>query len=209
MGLQLPIIFLCPHAYCQKAWPSHAGGLTITRNLGAWSQVANMLYIDSPAGVGLSVAAHSEDTVTNDTQTATDTSAFLRKWFRKYEAFQKHNFFISGVYIFAIVRVHVCKKALHQAVAAHSHDHATCILRGVLRRCVRSHPGGGSAEGQCTWRITPHQLAGNSARSRSCHCVCIRHTTSHPVLAVGKKLALHYWCTAGVYCGQRCHGPRD
>ena len=74
-----------------------AGGLNITKNIGAWSQVANMLYIESPAGVGLSVAAHSEDLVTNDTQTAMDTNIFLRKWFRKYEVFQKHVFYISGL----------------------------------------------------------------------------------------------------------------
>ena len=80
------------------AWLHLAGGLNISRNIGAWSQVANMLYIDSPAGVGLSVAAHSADMVTNDTQTATDTNIFLRKWFRKHEAFQKHEVYISGTW---------------------------------------------------------------------------------------------------------------
>ena len=107
-----------------------AGGLVITRNIGAWSQVANMLYIDSPAGVGLSVAAHSEDTVTNDTQTATDTNTFLRKWFRKYDAFQKHEFFISGV----------CA-CLHWMCSVSAKEHCIKLVQPTLMTVQCAFPG--------------------------------------------------------------------
>ena len=71
-------------------------GLSITRNVGAWSQVANMLYLDSPAGVGLSYSATLEDYTTNDTHTAHDSNIFLRKFFQEFEEFAKLPFYISG-----------------------------------------------------------------------------------------------------------------
>lgn len=75
-----------------------AGGLSITRNsAGAWSQVASMLYLDSPAGVGLSYSEAAEDYTTNDTHTARDTNTFLRKWLSKHAAFAKLPFYISGM----------------------------------------------------------------------------------------------------------------
>ena len=55
-----------------------------------------MLYLDSPSGVGLSYSETEEDYVTNDTHTAHDSNIFLREFFRQYEAFAKHPFYISG-----------------------------------------------------------------------------------------------------------------
>ncbi len=74
----------------------HVGGINISRNIGAWSQAANMLYLDSPSGVGLSYSETEEDYVTNDTHTAHDSNIFLHEFFREYETFAKHPFYISG-----------------------------------------------------------------------------------------------------------------
>jgi hypothetical protein len=60
------------------------------------SQVASMLYVDSPAGVGLSYSETKEDYDTNDTQTAHDLNVFLRTFFYKYEEFSKLDFYITG-----------------------------------------------------------------------------------------------------------------
>lgn len=79
-----------------KWWHVPAGGLDISRNVGAWSSVANMLYLDSPAGVGLSYSGTAEDYTTNDTRTAQDSAVFLHRWFQEYEAFAKLPFYISG-----------------------------------------------------------------------------------------------------------------
>ncbi|BDA42112.1 Serine carboxypeptidase 1 [Coccomyxa sp. Obi] len=71
-------------------------GLNIYRNIGAWSQQANMLYLDSPAGVGLSYSASPADYTTNDTHTAHDSNIFLRKFFEEFAEFAKLPFYISG-----------------------------------------------------------------------------------------------------------------
>lgn len=42
-------------------------------------QVSNIIYLDSPVGVGLSYSKNQSDYVTGDLQTATDTHAFLLK----------------------------------------------------------------------------------------------------------------------------------
>ncbi len=59
-------------------------------------QEASMLYVDSPAGVGLSYSGTKEDYRTNDTHTAQDLNAFLRAFFTRYDAFSKLDFYISG-----------------------------------------------------------------------------------------------------------------
>jgi hypothetical protein len=72
-------------------------GLDITQNIGAWSKVANVLYLDSPSGVGLSYSSEAQDYVTNDTATARDGNVFLRKFFDLYPDFVSHDFYISGM----------------------------------------------------------------------------------------------------------------
>ncbi len=55
-----------------------------------------MLYVDSPAGVGMSYSETPRDYHTNDTQTAKDMNAFLRRWFTKYSEFQGSDFYVAG-----------------------------------------------------------------------------------------------------------------
>jgi carboxypeptidase C (cathepsin A) len=46
-------------------------------------QVANMIYLDSPAGVGLSYSTKRSDYITGDDETARDADAFLRMFFKQ------------------------------------------------------------------------------------------------------------------------------
>lgn len=55
-----------------------------------------MLYLDSPAGVGLSYSASPADYTTNDTHTAHDSDIFIRKFFEEFEEFANLPFYISG-----------------------------------------------------------------------------------------------------------------
>ncbi|XP_022758789.1 serine carboxypeptidase-like 20 isoform X3 [Durio zibethinus] len=65
-------------------------------NLYSWSKVSNIIYLDSPVGVGLSYSKNRSDYVTGDVQTAIDTHAFLLKWFELYPEFLSNPFFIAG-----------------------------------------------------------------------------------------------------------------
>ncbi|XP_062080025.1 serine carboxypeptidase 1-like [Humulus lupulus] len=62
----------------------------------SWSKVSNIIYLDSPAGVGLSYSKNSSDYITGDKKTALDSHIFLLKWFELYPEYQKNPFFIAG-----------------------------------------------------------------------------------------------------------------
>ncbi|XVF32063.1 hypothetical protein REPUB_Repub17cG0049700 [Reevesia pubescens] len=62
----------------------------------SWSKVSNVIYLDSPVGVGLSYSKNRTDYVTGDLRTATDTHAFLLKWFELYPEFLSNSLFIAG-----------------------------------------------------------------------------------------------------------------
>ncbi|XAR58787.1 Carboxypeptidase C [Bertholletia excelsa] len=62
----------------------------------SWSKVSNILYLDSPSGVGLSYSGNVTDYTTGDLKTASDTHNFLLKWFKLYPEFLYNPFYISG-----------------------------------------------------------------------------------------------------------------
>ncbi|KAL5566721.1 hypothetical protein UlMin_029885 [Ulmus minor] len=69
---------------------------TLHLNPYSWSKVSNIIYLDSPAGVGFSYAKDPTKYTTGDLQTASDTHTFLIKWFEKFPEFLQNPFFISG-----------------------------------------------------------------------------------------------------------------
>ncbi|PAN37637.1 hypothetical protein PAHAL_7G099800 [Panicum hallii] len=62
----------------------------------SWSKVSNIMYLDSPAGVGMSYSLNKSDYTTGDLKTAADAHTFLLKWFELYPEFQSNPFYISG-----------------------------------------------------------------------------------------------------------------
>jgi len=58
--------------------------------------VANVIYLDSPAGVGLSYSDTRSDYKTNDTHTAADADVFLRRFFERYPEFLRNELYIAG-----------------------------------------------------------------------------------------------------------------
>lgn len=62
----------------------------------SWSKVSNIIYLDSPAGVGFSYSKNQTDYITGDLKTASDTHTFLLKWFQLYPEFLPNPFFIAG-----------------------------------------------------------------------------------------------------------------
>ncbi|KAL5057688.1 hypothetical protein RYX36_029292 [Vicia faba] len=62
----------------------------------SWSKVSNIIYLDSPAGVGFSYSKNESDYATGDEQTALDTHVFLLKWFELYPEFLANPLFLAG-----------------------------------------------------------------------------------------------------------------
>ncbi|KAK6942332.1 Peptidase S10, serine carboxypeptidase [Dillenia turbinata] len=72
-------------------------GKTLYLNPYSWNQVANILFLDSPVGVGFSYSNTSSDLLTNgDIRTAQDSLAFLLKWFERFPQYKGRDFFITG-----------------------------------------------------------------------------------------------------------------
>jgi len=68
----------------------------LTLNPNSWNMVANMIYLDSPAGVGLSYSTNTDDYNTDDKITAHDSSNFLQYFFSQFPEFNSNDFYIAG-----------------------------------------------------------------------------------------------------------------
>ncbi|KAL6494733.1 hypothetical protein OROGR_031533 [Orobanche gracilis] len=71
-------------------------GKTLSYNKYAWNNVANVLFLESPAGVGFSYSNRSSDYVTGDRQTAKDSYTFLLNWLERFPEYKTRDFFITG-----------------------------------------------------------------------------------------------------------------
>ncbi|KAF7804001.1 Serine carboxypeptidase-like 45 [Senna tora] len=69
----------------------------LLKNEYSWNKEANMLYLESPAGVGFSYSANESfyEFVTDDI-TARDNLVFLHRWFTRFPQYKKNDFFITG-----------------------------------------------------------------------------------------------------------------
>ncbi|XP_074329228.1 serine carboxypeptidase-like 32 isoform X3 [Apium graveolens] len=63
----------------------------------SWTREANMLFLESPVGVGFSYSNTSSDyRKLGDDFTANDAYAFLQKWFLKFPSYRKRILYIAG-----------------------------------------------------------------------------------------------------------------
>ena len=70
-------------------------GDNLTENPHSWHRVSNLLFFESPAGVGYSINNNS-NYVHNDMTTAFDSLNALVDFFAKYPEYQNNHFFIAG-----------------------------------------------------------------------------------------------------------------
>jgi len=69
----------------------------LTNNFYTWNQKANIIYIESPCGVGFSYGTNlPSDYKTNDNITAVDNYMFLQGFFDIYNDFASNDFWITG-----------------------------------------------------------------------------------------------------------------
>ncbi|KQK07419.1 serine carboxypeptidase 2 [Brachypodium distachyon] len=72
-------------------------GANLVLNQYRWNKVANILFLDSPAGVGFSYTNTSSDLYTSgDNRTAHDSYTFLANWFEKFPHYKYRDFYIAG-----------------------------------------------------------------------------------------------------------------
>ncbi|KAI8562537.1 hypothetical protein RHMOL_Rhmol03G0043500 [Rhododendron molle] len=83
-------------AFCEHG-PFKPSGQNLVKNDYSWNKEANMLYLESPAGVGFSYSANkSYYARVDDDMTARDNLVFLENWFNKFPDYKNRDFFITG-----------------------------------------------------------------------------------------------------------------
>ncbi|XP_054807712.1 serine carboxypeptidase 24-like isoform X1 [Prosopis cineraria] len=72
-------------------------GSSLYLNTYSWNREANILFLESPAGVGFSYTNTSSDLKTSgDERTAQDALNFLVRWMSRFPQYQYRDFYISG-----------------------------------------------------------------------------------------------------------------
>ncbi|GAV83863.1 Peptidase_S10 domain-containing protein [Cephalotus follicularis] len=72
-------------------------GHTLNFNPHSWNKEANMLFLESPVGVGFSYSNTTSDySKLGDNFTANDAYNFMHKWFVKFPLYKNRNFYIAG-----------------------------------------------------------------------------------------------------------------
>ncbi|XVF69334.1 hypothetical protein PTKIN_Ptkin11bG0072200 [Pterospermum kingtungense] len=75
----------------------NSDGKTLFRNKYAWNNVANVIFLESPAGVGFSYSNTSSDyDHTGDKSTAADAYTFLVNWLERFPQYKTRDFYITG-----------------------------------------------------------------------------------------------------------------
>ncbi|CAE5980325.1 unnamed protein product [Arabidopsis arenosa] len=71
-------------------------GRGLRLNSMSWNKASNLLFVESPAGVGWSYSNRSSDYNTGDKSTANDMFVFLLKWFNKFPELKSRGLFLTG-----------------------------------------------------------------------------------------------------------------
>ncbi|KAM0860001.1 hypothetical protein ACQ4PT_046819 [Festuca glaucescens] len=72
-------------------------GKTLYLNPYSWNHVANVLFLESPAGVGYSYSNTTADySSSGDSRTAEDTYVFLANWMERFPEYKGREFYITG-----------------------------------------------------------------------------------------------------------------
>ncbi|KAL0337758.1 UNVERIFIED_CONTAM: Serine carboxypeptidase II-2 [Sesamum calycinum] len=87
------------YGLAEEIGPFHVekDGKTLYLNPYSWNKVANILFLDSPVGVGFSYSNTSSDSLNNgDKRTAADNLEFLLQWFERFPQYRGSDFYITG-----------------------------------------------------------------------------------------------------------------
>ncbi|WOL14246.1 serine carboxypeptidase-like 42 [Canna indica] len=71
-------------------------GRGLRRNKYSWNKVSNLLFVESPAGVGWSYSNTTSDYTCGDKSTAKDMYTFLLRWYEKFPELRSRDLFLTG-----------------------------------------------------------------------------------------------------------------
>lgn len=71
-------------------------GRGLVRNPKSWNKVSNLLFVESPAGVGWSYSNTTSDYNAGDASTANDMHVFLMNWYEKFSELKSNDLFLTG-----------------------------------------------------------------------------------------------------------------
>ncbi|PIA46403.1 hypothetical protein AQUCO_01500145v1, partial [Aquilegia coerulea] len=75
----------------------NSDGKTLYKNDYAWNNVANVIFLESPAGVGFSYSNTSSDyDKSGDIRTANDAYIFLVNWLERFPQYKTRDFYVTG-----------------------------------------------------------------------------------------------------------------
>ena len=85
-----------PYHVVEPVVNTSAGVPTLIQNPNRWNQIANVVFLEAPAGVGFSYADTKNGTVHTDTTTAEDNFAAVQKFYEGFPELKANDLFISG-----------------------------------------------------------------------------------------------------------------
>lgn len=71
-------------------------GRGLRRNKMSWNKASNLLFVESPAGVGWSYSNTTSDYNAGDASTAMDMHFFMMNWYEKFPEYKSRDLFLAG-----------------------------------------------------------------------------------------------------------------
>ncbi|MBA0571804.1 hypothetical protein Golob_002178, partial [Gossypium lobatum] len=111
-----------------------ASGLYL--NKFSWNNVANLLFLETPAGVGFSYTNRSSDLLdTGDRRTAMDSLEFLIRWLNRFPRYKNREVYITG----ESYAGHYVPQLARQIMVYNKKSKHPINLKGIMVMCNISH----------------------------------------------------------------------
>ncbi|CAA0827236.1 Serine carboxypeptidase-like 40 [Striga hermonthica] len=116
----------------------YSDGRTLYKNEYAWNLVANVLFLETPAGVGFSYSKTKVDFVTGgDNKTANDNYVFLVNWLERFPEYKYRAFYIAGESYAGHYVPQLAQRLLYHNLKSKS---TTIYMRGIIKGRDRKRP---------------------------------------------------------------------